>query len=81
MTHALTATRSTTGRDWLLLLAACLTFAAAPSAFAQNVAGSGVVPATIANSAERPIAFAASAPAGGALVVVMTDAALPPLDG
>lgn len=68
-------------RSKSLLLAACLTFAAAPSAFAQNVAGSGVVPATIANSAERPIAFAASAPAGGALVVVMTDAALPPLDG
>lgn len=64
-----------------LLLAACLSFAAAPAALAQGVTGSGVVPATASNSAERVISFAASAPAGGALVVVMTDATLPPLDG
>ena len=64
-----------------LLLSACLSLAAAPAALAQTVAGSGVVPATAANSAERAIGFAASAPAGAALVVVMTDATLPPLDG
>ena len=68
-------------RSKSLLLAACLAFAAAPSAFAQAVTGSGVVPATIANSAERAIGFAAAAPAGGALVVVMTGATLPPLGG
>ena len=64
-----------------LLLAACLSFTLAPPAFAQAVTGSGVIPATAANSAERPISFADSAPAGSALVVVMTDAVLPPLDG
>ncbi|WP_432768834.1 MAG: leucyl aminopeptidase [Sphingopyxis sp.] len=64
-----------------LLLAACLSFAATPHAFAQGVTGSGVVPATAANSAERTIRFAAQAPAGAALVIVMTDATLPPLDG
>jgi leucyl aminopeptidase len=64
-----------------LLLSACLSLALAPAALAQTVTGSGVIPATAANSAERAIGFAASAPAGAALVVVMTDAALPPLDG
>lgn len=64
-----------------LLLSACLSFALAPAAMAQTVTGSGVVPATAANSAERAIGFAVAAPAGAALVVVMTDAALPPLDG
>lgn len=64
-----------------LLLAACLSFTLVPPALAQAVTGSGVVPATAANSAERSIGFAASAPAGAALVVMMTDAALPPLDG
>jgi MFS family permease len=33
MTHTLTATRSTTGRDWLLLLAACLTGILIPLCF------------------------------------------------
>ena len=64
-----------------LLLAACFSLALVPSAFAQTVAGSGVVPATAGNSAERAIGFAASAAANGALVIVMTDATLPPLDG
>jgi leucyl aminopeptidase len=64
-----------------LLLSACLTLAPAPAAMAQTVIGSGVVPATAANSAERAIGFAATAPAGAALVVIMTDATLPPLDG
>ncbi|NYF30972.1 leucyl aminopeptidase [Sphingopyxis sp. JAI108] len=64
-----------------LLLSACLSLALAPSAMAQDITGSGVVPATAANSAERAIGFAANAPAGAALVVVMTDATLPPLDG
>ena len=64
-----------------LLLAACLSFALVPPAMAQTVTGSGVIPATASNSAERAIGFAASAPASGALVIAMTDAALPPLDG
>ena len=64
-----------------LLLAACLSLTFAPPAFAQTVTGSGVVPATAANSAERAIGFAASTATNGALVIVMTDATLPPLDG
>ncbi|HKX89305.1 MAG TPA: leucyl aminopeptidase, partial [Sphingopyxis sp.] len=64
-----------------LLLSACLSLALAPPAMAQATTGSGVIPATTTNSAERAIGFAANAPAGAALVVVMTDAAIPPLDG
>ena len=64
-----------------LLLSACLSLTFAPTAMAQTNAGSGVVPATIGNSAERAIGFAANAPANAALVIVMTDAALPPLNG
>ena len=64
-----------------LLLSACLSLTLAPAAMAQDIAGSGVVPATAGNSAERTIGFAANAPAGAALVIVMTDATLPPLDG
>lgn len=64
-----------------LLLAACLSMTFAPAALAQTVAGSGVVPATAGNSAERAIGFAANAPVGGALVILMTDASLPPLEG
>lgn len=65
-----------------LLLAACLSLAplVAPAAIAQAVIGSGIVPATTAHSAERPIGFAANAPASGVLVVLMADTALPPLD-
>ena len=63
-----------------LLLAACFSFVLAPAAAAQTIIGSGVVPATAPNSAERPITFAASAPAGAALVVLMADAALPSID-
>lgn len=64
-----------------LLLSACLSLAFAPGALAQGVVGSGVVPASATNSAERAIDFASRAPAGTALVIVMTDATLPPLDG
>lgn len=64
-----------------LLLAACLSFALASPAIAQNVTGSGIAPATVPNSAERPIGFAATASAGGALVVLMADANLPEPDG
>ncbi|MCW5647151.1 MAG: leucyl aminopeptidase, partial [Sphingopyxis sp.] len=60
-----------------LLLAACLTFTLASPAIAQNVTGSGIAPVTVPNSAERPIGFAATASAGGALVVLMADANLP----
>ncbi|HMQ19391.1 MAG TPA: leucyl aminopeptidase [Sphingopyxis sp.] len=49
-------------------------------AMAQGVTGSGVAPASVANSAERPIGFAASAPARGVLVVLTGAAELPPLD-
>ena len=59
-----------------LLLSACLSLAFAPAAMAQTIAGSGVAPATAGNSAERAIGFAANAPAGAALVIVMTDATL-----
>ena len=51
------------------------------AASAQDVSGSGIAPATVGNSAERPVAFAASAPSGAALVVVMADASLPPIAG
>ncbi len=63
--------------------ASCLAFAfaAIPAVQAQAVTGSGVAPATIGHSAERPIGFAASASAGGALVILMADAALPALPG
>ena len=49
----------------------------APPALAQNVIGSGVTPATVANSKERPIAFAASVPSDAALVVIMQNAEVP----
>ena len=64
-----------------LLLAACLSLAPlmASAAMAQGVNGSGVAPSTVANSAERPIGFAANAPARGVLVVLMADATLPDL--
>ena len=65
-----------------LLLAACLSLTplTVPAAMAQGITGSGVVPSTVANSAERPMGFAASAPAKGVLVVLMADATLPSLD-
>ncbi len=44
---------------------------------AQDVPGSGIAPASIANSAERPVAFARSVPADAALAIVMTDTVLP----
>ena len=68
-------------RTKLILAASMLTpLAAMPSfATAQQVAGSGVVPGTVANSAERPIAFAATPPADAALAVVMTDGQVPAL--
>ena len=59
-----------------LPLALCLALAA-PAAMAQTVTGSGVVASERANSAERPIAFAAEAPAGAAMVVLMASADLP----
>ncbi|MDZ3830778.1 MAG: leucyl aminopeptidase [Sphingopyxis sp.] len=64
-----------------LLLAACLSIGLAPTAMAQGVVGSGIAPATVSNSAERAIGFADTAPAGGVLAILMTDATLPPLDG
>ncbi|MFN5781969.1 MAG: leucyl aminopeptidase [Novosphingobium sp.] len=63
----------------LLLAATCLATLAMPGApaLAQSVMGSGVPASTAANSAERPIAFAATAPADAALVVLMSDKTIP----
>ncbi|WP_033074503.1 leucyl aminopeptidase [Sphingopyxis sp. MWB1] len=63
-----------------LLLAAFLSLGVAPAALAQPVIGSGIVPAA-QNSAERPIAFAATAPQGATLALLMADEKLPPLPG
>ena len=52
----------------------------APAVHANTV-GSGIAPATVGNSAERPMAFASSAPENAALAVVMTSAELPDLPG
>ncbi|MBX7539952.1 leucyl aminopeptidase family protein [Qipengyuania sphaerica] len=66
---------------------AAISLAVAPVALipsvihAQDVSGSGIVPATIANSAERPMKFATQVPGGAALAVVMTDANLPAIEG
>ncbi len=56
-------------------LIAALLVAPAPSL--AQVIGSGIAPATKPNSAERQISFASAAPKTGALVVIMTSAALP----
>lgn len=61
----------------LLCSAAALSLLAAP-AMAQSeraAAGSGVVPAEVANTPERPIRFAAQVPAGGVMAVPMTGPA------
>ena len=60
-----------------LTLALAATAASPALLAAQDVPGSGIVPAAIGNSEERPIAFARSVPADAALAVVMTDAGLP----
>lgn len=60
------------------LLALALTTAAISPAVAQNsTIGSGIVPATMGNSATRPLGFASSAPSNGALVIIMRDATVP----
>ncbi|MFN5820694.1 MAG: leucyl aminopeptidase, partial [Novosphingobium sp.] len=63
----------------LLLAATCLAAFAVPAtpALAQTVIGSGVPASTAKNSAERPIAFASSAPTDAALVILLADKALP----
>jgi leucyl aminopeptidase len=64
------------------MLASCIAISfAAPAALAQDFVGSGVAPATVGHSAERPIAFADSAPAGGALVILTDSALIPDLPG
>ena len=45
---------------------------------AQTVTGSGIPAATAGNSAERPLRFGTTAPAGAVAVVLMRDAALSP---
>lgn len=66
-------------KSWLL--AACFSLAVvnAPLAIAQTIIGSGVAPTSVANSPERPIGFAANAPARGALVILTNGAVLPDL--
>ena len=60
------------------VFALSLALAPAGAALGQStVVGSGVAPGDVANSAERPVQFAASAPADAALVVVVNSAALP----
>ena len=68
-------------RNGLAILALSIApLAAMPgAASAQSVLGSGVAPATVDNSAERPIAFATAMPADAANAVVMTSADLPAL--
>ena len=69
-------------RTRFALLASCLAIIfAAPVTQAQDFVGSGVAPATVGHSAERAITFAASAPAGSALVILTDSAALPALPG
>ena len=64
------------------LALALASVAALPSAaIAQDVSGSGIAPASVGNSAERPVAFAASAPAGAVLAVVATDARIDGIAG
>lgn len=61
-------------------LALLITAAASP-AFAQSgMIGSGVAPATVSNSAPRPIAFEPAARGDGALVIILRSAALPKID-
>jgi leucyl aminopeptidase len=62
-----------------LLAATCLaSLAFTPTpAMAQAVIGSGVTASTARNSAERPIGFAATAPADAALVILLADKTLP----
>lgn len=63
----------------LLLAATCLAASVVPAApaLAQAVIGSGVPASTAKNSAERPIGFAATAPADAVLVVLAADKTLP----
>jgi leucyl aminopeptidase len=59
------------------LVALALALAPAGIATAQDFVGSGVVPGTTANSAQRPVGFAATAPQGAALVILAASATLP----
>ncbi len=60
------------------LIAALLAgIALTPAPVTAQTVGSGVAATNAQNSAERPILFAASAPADAALAIVMTGAALP----
>lgn len=61
-----------------LLLTACIAaLATGAPATAQTVTGSGVVPATVDHSAERPIRFADAVPATGAVAVLLDGATAP----
>lgn len=60
------------------LIALALATALASPALAQNVTvGSGITPATVGNSAGRPIGFSGTVPAGGVLVIPMRSATIP----
>ncbi|MDP3676096.1 MAG: leucyl aminopeptidase [Novosphingobium sp.] len=62
----------------LLLTSLCLAVLPVLPAAAQDVAGSGIALSNARNSAERPIGFAATAPADAALVVLLPGAELAP---
>lgn len=60
------------------LIALALATAIVSPAHAQNATvGSGIAPATVGNSAGRPIGFAGTVPAGGVLVIPMRNASIP----
>jgi leucyl aminopeptidase len=67
----------------LLLAASLIAIAALPAApaAAQTTLGSGVAPASKANSAERSISFSAVAREGGSLAILMASTNLPQLSG
>ncbi len=60
-----------------LALLASVSLLAGPAVAQDRTIGSGVAPAEATNSAERPVDFAATAPAGAALVILASSADLP----
>ena len=59
------------------MLASASALAMPATVSAQTVIGSGVVPSTAENSAERPVLFATAVPRDAALAVVMTGTEIP----
>ncbi len=59
------------------IIALALASISMPALAQTGTVGSGIEPATVGNSATRPIGFASKAPSGGALVIAMSSAKLP----